>query len=107
MRYGYDCDILEDLEMTYMSEYEFMEAVMEELERKPALTHDEYVRGIQAITFAERKALIRDLIENWESICNCKESSNDTLDWIVTKHGIYDMGEFELIVETIDKLFSI
>lgn len=49
MTYGYSADILEALEMEYMSEYEYMLSIMEELERKPLLTHDEYIEGIKAI----------------------------------------------------------
>ncbi len=49
MTYGYSADILEALEMEYMSEYEYMLSIMEELERKPLLTHDEYTEGIKAI----------------------------------------------------------
>ena len=56
MTYGYSADILEALEMEYMSEYEYMLSIMEELERKPLLTHEEYIEGIKAIEDAERKS---------------------------------------------------
>lgn len=107
MTYGYSADILEDLEMDYMSEYEFMESIIEELERKPLLTHDDYVDGIKAIKNAERKALVQDLVENWETINNGRKSGYDTLDTIMERHGVYDMREFDLILDTIDRLFKI
>lgn len=56
MTYGYSADILEALEMEYMSEYEYMLSIMEEMERKPLLTHEEYIEGIKAIEDAERKS---------------------------------------------------
>ena len=56
MTYGYSADILEALEMEYMSEYEYMLSIMEEMERKPLLTHEEYIEGIKAIQDAERKS---------------------------------------------------
>lgn len=51
MTYGYSADILEALEMKYMSEYEYMLSIMEELERKPILTHEEYIEGIKNLNF--------------------------------------------------------
>lgn len=107
MTYGYNADILEDLEMTYMDEYEFMETVMDELERKPLLTHDEYADGIEAMKQAERKALVQDLVENWEVINNGRISGYDMLDKIIECHGVYDMREFDLILDTVDRLFKI
>lgn len=106
MTYGYSADILQDLEMDYMDEYEFMEAVMEELEQ-PTITHDEYVKGIEAITLAERKALILDLVENWVVINSQSKAGHDMLDYLITKHQIYDMTQFELMLNTVDRLFKI
>lgn len=106
MTYGYSADILQDFEMDYMDEYEFMEAVMEELEQ-PIITHDEYVQGIEAITLAERKALILDLVENWAVINSQTKAGNDMLDYLITKHQIYDMTQFDLILDTVDRLFKI
>lgn len=51
MTYGYSADILEALDMEYMSEYEYMLSIMEELERKPILTHEEYTEGIKNLSF--------------------------------------------------------
>lgn len=106
MTYGYSADILQDLEMDYMDEYEFIETIMDELE-KPVLSHEEYVQGIEAITMAERKALVLDLVENWSIINSQTKAGYDTLDSIITKHQIYDMGQFDLILDTVDRLFKI
>lgn len=106
MTYGYNADILDDLEMQYMSEDEFIWSVMEEL-NNPTLTHEEYTAGIKAIKQAERKALIQDLVENWEMINNQSKSGYDTLDYIMNKHQVYDMREFDLILDTVDRLFKI
>lgn len=106
MTYGYSADILQDLEKDYMNEYEFMEAVLNELEQ-PTITHDEYVKGIEAITLAERKALILDLVENWAVINSQTKAGNDMLDYLITKHQIYDMTQFDLILDTVDRLFKI
>ena len=107
MTYGYSADILEDLEMTYMDEYEFMESVMEEMERVPVITHDEYAKGIEAITFAGRKALLLDLIENWALIYYGKAEGHDVLERIVEKHQCRDTDEIYSILGTIEMLFSI
>lgn len=106
MTYGYCADILQDLERDYMDEYEFMEAVLNELEQ-PSITHDEYVQGIEAITLAERKALILDLVENWAVINSQIKAGHDMLDYLITKHQIYDMTQFDLILNTVDRLFKI
>ncbi len=106
MTYGYSADILQDLEMDYMDEYEFIETIMDELEA-PTLTHEEYVQGIEAITMAERKALVLDLVENWSIINSQTKAGYDTLDFIITKHQIYDMGQFDLILDTVDRLFKL
>lgn len=51
MTYGYNADVLEALDMEYMTEYEYMLSIMEELERKPILTHEEYTEGIKNLNF--------------------------------------------------------
>lgn len=106
MTYGYSADIIQDLEMQYMSEDEFIWSVMEELE-KPTLTQEEYEQGINAFKVAERKALILDLVENWEMINNQSKSGYDMLDHIMNKHQVYDMREFDLILDTVDRLFKL
>ena len=106
MTYGYNADIIKDLDMQYMSEDEFIWSVMEELE-KPALTQEEYEQGIQAIKIAERKALVMDLVENWDMINSQSKSGYETLDYIINKHQVYDMREFDLILDTVDRLFKL
>lgn len=93
--------------MEYMDEYEFIEAVMEEMEKVPVISHDEYVYGIEAITFMERKALVLDLIENWGLICYGKAEGHEVLEGIIEKHQCRDTDEIYSILETIEMLFAI
>lgn len=107
MTYGYSADMLEDLEMYHRSTYEFMDTVMERYERNQALTHDDYVKGIEAINFAERKALLLDLIENWRMIYYGKDDGYDVLERIVKKHQCRDTDEIYSILGLIEILFTI
>ena len=86
VRYGYNCDFdMDDVEMAYMDEYEYTELERGEVERRPMLTHIEFVKGIEAINIAERKALILDLVENWETIYYGKMAGHEVLEKIVER----------------------